>query len=88
MRTYIIVTLLLLAAAVAVGGVVLRKDLPYQFDVVQKGASVAIVNQDVWNQRPLSVKVSHNGRQIAAASIDPKHHSEMFSNLPQAGPIK
>ncbi len=88
MRFYIIAIIILLAAATAIGGIVLRKELPYQFDTIQKRDSVTIVNQDVWNQRPLSVAISQKGRQLATGTIDPEHHSEVFTSLPDSGPME
>lgn len=87
MRFYIISIIILLAIAATLSAIVLRKDLPYQFDIIQKKDGLAVVNQDVWNQRPLTVTISQNGREFTKGTIDPADHSQLFTNLPDSGPM-
>lgn len=86
MRIMIYISAVIAAAAI-LGGALLRKELPYQFDVVQLADKIAVINHDTWNQRVLKVSIDHDGALVASGEIDPKDHSEVFENIPGSGQI-
>jgi len=85
---FITIGIAIAIAAALLGGHMMRKNLPYQFDIVQTKDSIAVVNRNVWNQRPLKVVVRQSDSRITTGVIHPRYHSEWFRNIPDSGRIE
>lgn len=84
MRTYIIIASLaiLLGAALLIK---VRRELPYNFDIVRTKDGVAIINVETWVKRELNVTLDKGGKILAKGVIDPESHSALIENIGAPG---
>jgi hypothetical protein len=64
----------------------LRRDLPYNFDIIRTEHGVAVINVDSWVSRELNIKIEQNGRILADGVIDPQTHCGLIEEIGTPGP--